>query len=264
MSPVASAPPGCVLVGIGNTRWALTTRWATERGQVLHFAVADDTGFTAAVSRAWNALPPGRDRSVAVCSVNPPALAGFKSWCRESGIAPVRVVGEDLAPPIDADVLEPAKVGADRLCVAAAAFELVGGACVAADFGTAVTIDLVSDNGVLLGGTILPGMDMSARALHGQTALLPLVEVGRASEIPGKDTAGAIRGGIFAMMCGALREIVERYATDIGKWPPLVVTGGDGPAVAQACDFVDHLVPDLLFDGLWLACRRAACGHAND
>ncbi len=264
MSPVSLPGHGAVLVGIGNTRRAVTVRSATERGESLHFAVADEAGFNAAVSRAWNALPAGRGRSLAVCSVNPSALADFKAWCRASGIAPVRVVGEDLAPPIDADVLEPAKVGADRLCVAAGAFEIVGGACVAADFGTAVTIDLISDNGVLLGGTIFPGMAMAARALHEHTAQLPLVDVGHTTATLGKDTAAAIRGGVFAMMCGALREIVERYATEVGKWPPLVVTGGDGPAVARACDFVDHVVPDLLFDGLWLAYRRAVCGDAHD
>jgi type III pantothenate kinase len=115
----------------------------------------------------------------------------------------------------------------------------------------------VADNNMFLGGTILPGIDLSARALHEHTALLPLVEVGTPTETLGKETASAIRNGVFAMMVGALREITERYASEIGKWPPLVLTGGDARAVAGACDFVDHVIPDLCLDGLVIAYRNA-------
>ena len=112
--------------------------------------------------------------------------------------------------------------------------------------------------GVFLGGTILPGLALSARALHEHTAQLPLVEIGSPTETLGKDTESAIRNGIFAMMTGALREITERYATEIGKWPPLILTGGDAEAIAGACDFVDGIVPDLCLDGLVLAYKLHA------
>ena len=45
------------------------------------------------------------------------------------------------------------------------------------DVGTAITVDLVSADGAFLGGAILPGIQMSARALHEFTDLLPLVDV---------------------------------------------------------------------------------------
>jgi len=134
---------------------------------------------------------------------------------------------------------------------------------VVADFGTALTIDLVADNDVFLGGTIMPGVALAARALNEHTAQLPLVEVGAPTDILGKDTASAIRNGIFAMMVGALREIAERYATQIGKWPVLIVTGGDAQAIASACEFVDHVAPDLCLDGLVIAYRNAA-GESED
>jgi pantothenate kinase type III len=54
-------------------------------------------------------------------------------------------------------------------------------------------------------------------------------------------------------LCGALREITERYATQIGRWPPLIVTGGDAEAIGRACDFVDRVVPDLCLEGMALA-----------
>jgi type III pantothenate kinase len=245
-----------ILASIGNTRLSIALWTDEKRAAAQAFAVDAANEAVAQIDQMWKSLPVGDKRAVVITSVNPPVLQNIRQACNERHIDPVLVVGNELEPPMPADVNEPEKVGTDRLCAAAAAFAKIKGACVVADFGTAVTIDLVADNGVFLGGTILPGMALSARALHEYTAQLPLVEIGRPTEVLGKDTASAIRNGIFAMMAGALREITERYAADIGKWPPLVVTGGDAEAIAGACDFVDRIAPDLVLDGLVIAWRN--------
>ena len=59
-------------------------------------------------------------------------------------------------------------------------------------------------------------------------------------------------------LVGALRELVERYATTLREWPQLVLTGGNAPMVAELADFVDAVVPDLCLMGVALAYRRAA------
>ncbi len=251
--PTDPANVKLLLMDIGNTRVSLAP-WSIEgRGTAEHLVGQEVDAILSAVRRLWELIADAEARAVVVSSVCPPRLERIRAGCAAAGIEPVLVVGEHLFPPIAADVPKPEKVGTDRLCVAAAAYAKVKSACVVADFGTATTIDLVADNGVFLGGTIIPGMALAARALHEHTALLPLVDVGCPTEILGKDTPSAIRNGIFAMMCGALREVVERYATDIGKWPILVATGGDAEAIARSCNFVDHVAPDLCLDGLALA-----------
>ena len=55
-----------------------------------------------------------------------------------------------------------------------------------------------------------------------------------------------------------LREIVERYASELGGWPHLVITGGGAPLIAGLADFIDDVVPDLCLMGVALAYRRAA------
>jgi pantothenate kinase type III len=55
-----------------------------------------------------------------------------------------------------------------------------------------------------------------------------------------------------------LREIVERYATELRQWPEVIVTGGSAPLVASAADFIDAHVPDLCLMGVALAYRKAA------
>ena len=245
-----------VLMDIGNSSVSVATWSDRARSGADHIATDPFDPVVELLENKWRQLPRAPSRAVVVASVCPPALACLRAGCKARGISPLLVVGEDLDPPIGADLPEPEKVGKDRLCAAAAAFAQVKSVCVVADFGTALTIDLVADNGVFLGGTILPGISLCARALHEHTALLPLVEVGSPTETLGKDTASAIRNGIFAMMVGALREITERYATQIGKWPPLILTGGDAPAIAGACDFADGVLPDLCLDGLVIAYQQ--------
>ncbi len=245
-----------VVVDVGNSRVAVA---AWRQGQLseatrLPLTPADDV--IGHLKETWKALPAERRGAIVVGSVNPAAFKAIDAGLSREGLPAPLLVGRDLPAPMGADVSAPEKVGTDRLCVASAAFARLKTACVVADFGSAVTVDLVSDNNVLLGGTILPGLQLAARALHGHTAQLPLVEVTASTETLGKNTADCIRNGVFAMLVGALREITERYASQIGRWPPLVVTGGDAAAIASACDFVDHVWNDLSLEGLVLAWRR--------
>jgi type III pantothenate kinase len=252
-------PHNLVLVDIGNSRVAIA-RWSEGLRTTAHHLANDPIEPVAdLLQKHWDELPAEVQRAVVVSSVCPPVLDDLAAATKSRGMEPFLVVGRDIEPPIQADLPHPEAVGTDRLCLAAAAFAGFKSACVVAGFGTALTVDLVADNGVFLGGTILPGMNLCARALHEHTALLPLVSFeGYDNETLGKDTGSAIRNGIFAMMIGALREITERYAMQIGKWPPLVVTGGDAEAIARYCDFVDRAVPGLCLDGLVLAYQQHA------
>jgi len=144
----------------------------------------------------------------------------------------------------------------DRLCAAVAAYDRLGTACVVADFGTAITIDCVSDRGVFLGGAILPGLGMAADSLHERTAQLPRVEIAKPDGVFGKDTQQAIVRGILATARGALRELVEAYATELGHWPIVILTGGDAHLVCDdpnEGELVQAIVPDLAIRGAALA-----------
>lgn len=254
---VEKAAAGLVLVDIGNSRVAMA-RWSQDlRTAAVHAANAPIEAVADLLQRQWDELESAGRRAVVVSSVCPPVLDALRAAAEARSIGPLLIVGQDIDAPMDIDLPNPEAVGTDRLCVAAAAFAGFKCACVVADFGTALTIDLIADNGVFLGGTILPGLNLCARALHEHTALLPLVSFeDHDNETLGKDTAGAIRNGVFAMMIGALREITERYATQINKWPPLVISGGDAEQIGRYCDFVDRIVPDLCLDGLVLAYKR--------
>lgn len=233
-------------VSIGNTSTRIAALaggnvLAAERLETAHLEHARPV-----IERLCAELPP--DAPVVVASVVPAALTQLQAAVEAD--AAVLVIGETIDFPIAARVERPDYVGVDRLCCAAGAFARVGAACVVADFGTALTVDLVSDDGMFLGGTILPGLRLSARALHEHTALLPEVEILDPHEPVGENTVAAMQAGVFYGAIGALREITERIATKIGRWPTLIVSGGDARAIADAADFIDHVAPDLIFDGV--------------
>ena len=115
---------------------------------------------------------------------------------------------------------------------------------------------IIFPDGVFLGGAILPGLNMQARGLHEGTALLPQVMVQSTGQVYGTNTEQAICNGVIYGAVGALREIAERYATDLGRWPQLVITGGNAELIKEQCELIDNVVPDLCVQGIALAYRR--------
>ena len=244
-------------IDVGNSRVSA----AACRNGILHAvahlpADADDAVLTAALGEAARALgaePPPR---VVVCSVNPPVADRVAASAAALVDRPALFIGRDIELPLAMDVDSPQKVGVDRVVAAAAAFEQVGGPVVVVSLGTALTINAVDAEGRFLGGTISPGLGLSARMLHEGTFALPQIEAARPPGPFGKNTRQAIEAGLFYMAGGVIREVVERMAEALGTWPYLVLTGGDAERIASAYEFVDSVVPNLCLLGVNLAYRR--------
>jgi len=151
---------------------------------------------------------------------------------------------------------EPGKVGTDRVVSAAAAYAVTEDAVVVADFGTAITIDLVDENGVFRGGVICPGFEISAKTLQENTAQLPRTKISKPDAPYGKNTANAINCGIYYSAVGTLEEVIRRYAEEIGKWPQTVITGAAARAIKDDCNFIDSYVPSLVVKGIVLAYKK--------
>ena len=122
---------------------------------------------------AWQQIPvldsskeKKRDGVIVVSSVKPAWTELMRDIARTELGEKLYVIGENIPLPMTCWVDEPEKVGTDRVVSAAAAYAVVEDAVVVADFGTAVTIDLVDQNGVFQGGVICPGFASSADALQ--------------------------------------------------------------------------------------------------
>jgi type III pantothenate kinase len=140
--------------------------------------------------------------------------------------------------PLAVHVDAPERVGIDRLVGAFAADRLRrrDRASIVVDVGTAITVDLLDQDGAFCGGAILPGVAMAARALDEQTDALPRVPLDHLEDPPsplGRSTLAAIEAGLYWGAVGAIRELVRRLSTSMAVPPDIVLTGGASPGVAE-------------------------------
>jgi type III pantothenate kinase len=201
------------------------------------------------------ALVAGDCRRWLVASVQRAAQQRLQDWIRRERPADEYLVLGHRDLPIEVDVESPERVGMDRLAAAVAANRLrrPGRPAIVVDAGTAITVNLVSADGIFRGGVILPGFRLTARALAEGTDLLPLVTADLAAEPPpiiGRSTESAIRSGLFWGNVGAVREIVKRVAHDLACPPQVFVTGGDAQRLAGCIATDARYVPELVLIGI--------------
>jgi len=166
------------------------------------------------------------------------------------------VVGPSIKTGMPIRMDNPHEVGADRLVNAVAAYERLGCACVVVDFGTAITYDVVSQDGEYLGGIISPGAEISIDALYEHAAKLPKVELAEPRSLIGKSTVEAVRSGIAFGFAGQVEGILRRLHDEMGELR-VILTGGLAqvvvPYVRETIDEVDDL---LTLTGLRLIWER--------
>jgi len=159
----------------------------------------------------------------------------------------------------------PATIGADRLANAAAAFEKYGVPVVAADFGTALTVDFVGKDGAYEGGIIAPGPMMFAGCLAKKTALLPqlsLPAIRRTmlakKNLPmiGKNTKQAMLTGLRFGYPGLVKEIFAHIMRDPRyKSARLCATGGYAKMALAGTGLKIDIDPFLTLRGMSLIYR---------
>jgi len=218
--------------------------------------------------RDW--LPAGLDRAAAwwIGSVNRPCATRLINWLRDNRPEDsiVLLAAGDL--PLEVALPRPDMVGIDRLLDALAANRLrhPGRPAVVVDVGTAITVDLVSPDGAFLGGSILPGIAMSAHALHELTDMLPLLDLSELAGPPpavGTSTVAAMQSGLFWGAVGAVRQLIGELTKDLPGRPDVFLTGGAGPAVAKLLGRSARHVPHLTLSGIALAAARTLDPHAQ-
>ncbi len=196
-----------------------------------------------------------------VSSVNDRHLARLRDHCEADNIAPSWTVVQHADIPLDINVDQPLSVGVDRLLAALAAHRLFGQSAdtVVIDCGTALTIDLVTREGVYEGGVIMAGPQTSLRALSDMTAALPDFSAERIElpqQVIGKSTRQAMLSGAYYVGLGALRETVSAIERSRETKPVVVGTGGGmGPwRDALPDDWLQ--VKDLVLDGISMVAAR--------
>jgi type III pantothenate kinase len=167
------------------------------------------------------------------------------------------IVSSNVTLPIRLAYQTPEKLGADRIAAAIAGFAWANGsAVIVADFGTATTYEVVTHNGVYLGGAILPGAATQLRSLFENTAQLPDIGFRKPNRFIGRSTAECITSGVFfsvtaeaAFRLAALKNElrVKHHETNIR----VIATGGFASVIAKAVSEIEHIDADLVQRGIY-------------
>lgn len=198
----------------------------------------------------------GEVDGVIISSVVPEMTSALQHMARDIlHLEPLVVDSEtETGVPILYD--DPKQVGADRLVNAVAAIHKYGSPCVIVDFGTATTLDAITANGEYLGGTIMPGIEISADALFRHAARLSRVELIEPANPIGRNTVESIQAGIVFGAVGQVDYLVELFKDELGESSRVIATGGLAEVVFGRCRSVETWDPLLTLDGLKLIYDR--------
>lgn len=204
----------------------------------------------------WQDLATNEINGVIIACVVPPLKSALEELSQIFlGISPLFVgPGMKTGMPIRYD--NPKEVGADRIVNAVAAYEKYRAELIAVDFGTATTFDYINASGEYEGGSIAPGIKISAEALFHSASKLFRVELSAPPKVIAKDTASAIQSGIIFGYASLVDGLLARMFEELRSRPKVVATGGLARIISAHTQFVDEVEDDLTMDGLKILFRR--------
>jgi type III pantothenate kinase len=170
------------------------------------------------------------------------------------------LVGNGASCGMELKLRNPQTVGADRIANAVAAVRSYGNPAIVVDFGTATNIDVVDRSGAYRGGTIGPGLMLSADALFARAAKLSSVPIEVPPHALGDSTETALQSGLVIGAAAQAEGLVARIKRELEIEDATVIgTGGLARTVSTATDIFDVIDSDLTLRGIreiWLWQRQ--------
>jgi type III pantothenate kinase len=238
-----------VVVDIGNSR----IKWGRCIGGAVGPVVSLPPDDAIAWDRQFAEWDLTDTQAWAIASVHPGRRERFLQWLAVHH-RHVLVLTSHEQLPVRIQVDRADSVGMDRLLnTVAAAARSAGQPALVVDAGTAVTVDVVDENGTFRGGPIFPGMRLMAKSLNDYTALLPFVEVGKIAPMVATSTITAIESGIFFAVAGAIDRHLQMLREVTGFRPKIFLTGGDARILHEAVTPDAILWPEMTLEGLRLS-----------
>lgn len=168
------------------------------------------------------------------------------------------IVGPGIKTGLNIRLENPSILGADLVCGAVGALAKYKAPLIIFDFGTATTISAIDRSGSFLGGSIIPGVNVSLKALSSNTALLQ--DIGAVPTMPdiiGTNTPDSMRSGLYYGNASMVDGMIERYKEKLGEDATVVATGGLAESIVKFCRTKDIVLDNgLLLDGLYTIYKK--------
>jgi type III pantothenate kinase len=235
----------------GNTR--IKAAIFGEAGLIHEFQIGTDDYATVSLDRILTDEVARRPSGVILGSVVRGVADAFAPVVKRLWGLDMLIVSPDMPIGVRVDVPNPETVGIDRLLISGEAYAETTTSTVVVGVGTAITVDVVTRDGVYLGGTISPGLRTSTWALSKRTSLLPDVDVDVDDDEGGvpKSTPSSIRTGVILGTAGAVDRLISELAERAGLVDyKVILTGGDSHRLSRFLDTNHDIRDDLLLKGL--------------
>ncbi|MBN2227283.1 MAG: type III pantothenate kinase [candidate division Zixibacteria bacterium] len=195
---------------------------------------------------------PGDIDRVVIGSVVPRLTESYTNVAdRRFGTMPLVVTGA-MSLPIKLAYDDPVTLGADRIANAVAAFAKLGGPIIVVDYGTAITFDVVTGDGIFWGGIIIAGPELAGKSLAQNTGQLPEITPEKPSRIIGRNTGDAIKSGIYYGIAGQVDTLITMIRQELNSDTRVIATGGWAEMFAPLSDFIESSYKPLTLEGLRL------------
>ena len=167
----------------------------------------------------------------------------------------VKMVGPELYQSLNFQVPRPHQIGTDLVANAYAGYKKYGGKVTVVDFGTAMTITTVNDQGKILGVSIAPGIKTAMKALVANTAQLPDIPLELPESVLGNDTIHAMQAGILWGYVGMVKEMASKIRKELSSDYKFIATGGLSFIMNELKQVFYKVDRNLTMDGLYLMWR---------
>ncbi|MCP3925642.1 MAG: type III pantothenate kinase [Desulfobacterales bacterium] len=191
-------------------------------------------------------------KNTIISSVVPQMMNVLEAFCNKYlGHKPHWVDHESVKQHMPILYDNPLEVGADRIVNSVAAYEKYKKSLIIIDFGTATTLDVISEKGEYLGGVIIPGVMISSEALFQRASKLPRVDLLKPpASVIGKNTADSIKSGIIHGYASMVDGMVKKISKEGDLSPKILATGGLAPLINDVSETIEKVESSLTLEGL--------------
>lgn len=187
-------------------------------------------------------------KHIAISSVVPRITEKLKEIAKKFvGLEPL-VVGPGVKTGLNIKTDHPREVGADLICDAVGLDDDIDPALVI-DLGTAIKYIYVK-NKTIFGVIITPGVNVSIKALVGQTALLPDIDIEVPKKVLGTNTIHCMQSGVTYGVAAQVDGLIDRIKAEVNEDFKVILTGGLSSLIAPLCLHPLEVDQDIILKGL--------------
>ncbi|MFA5904783.1 MAG: type III pantothenate kinase [Desulfobacula sp.] len=246
-----------LVIDVGNTNTVLgvydgETLKHDWRIRTIRDTTADEFNVLANALFSDKGIVRSSIQKIVISSVVPSSVPILNAYCEKYlGLSPLWINPASVKKLMPILYHNPNEVGADRIVNAVAAYRKYKTSLIVIDFGTATTLDVISEKGEYIGGAIVPGVMISAEALFQRASRLPRVEIFKAPDtVIGRDTIDSIKSGLIYGNAAMVDGMVERMSKEMNSRPRILATGGIAPLISGLSKTIEKVEPSLTLDGL--------------